>query len=183
MTIRIERTGDIANESLTVTYSTLDFGSADDGTDYTAKTDTLTFNPGESFKDITIDINEADGLAEGFERFRVMLSNASAGYLITNGSPTSSGNPNGEATITIIDANVSVATFQNGVNGYTGTTDAYPRRRVRRSTNSARIPSSASIRPRARRRPPAAGSAAIRRHVRRRAGSGADGRHRSSTPS
>ncbi len=85
----------------------------------------VTFNPGEAFKDITIDINEADGLAEGFERFRVRLSNASAGYLITNGSPTSSGNPNGEATITIVDANVSVATFQNGLNGYTGTKDAY----------------------------------------------------------
>jgi hypothetical protein len=125
VTIRIERTGDVANESLTVTYSTLDFGSADEGTDYTGETDTVTFDPGESFIDITIDINEADGLAEGFERFRVVLSNASAGYLVTNGSPTSSGNPNGEATITIVDANVSVATFQNGVNGYSGTTDAY----------------------------------------------------------
>ena len=130
VTIRIERTGDIANESLTVTYSTLDFGSADEGADYTGETDTVTFNPGESFKDITIDINEADGLAEGFERFRVRLSNASAGYLITNGSPTSSGNPNGEATITITDANVSVATFQNGVNGYTGTTRCLSRRRI-----------------------------------------------------
>lgn len=125
VTIRIERTGDIANESLTVTYSTFDFGSAHENVDYTAKSETLTFNPGEAFKDITIDINEADGLAEGFERFRVVLSNASAGYLVTNGSPTSSGNPNGEATITIQDANVSVATFQNGVNGYNGTTDAY----------------------------------------------------------
>ncbi len=125
VTIRIERTGDVANESLTVTYSTFDFGSADEGTDYTGETDTVTFNPGESFKDITIDINGADGLAEGFERFRVLLSNASAGYLVTNGTPTSSGNPNGEATITIKDANVSVKTFQNGVNGYTGTIDAY----------------------------------------------------------
>jgi hypothetical protein len=125
VTIRIERTGDIANESLTVTYSTLDFGSATMNVDYTDESDTLTFNPGESFKDITIDITENDGLAEGFERFRVVLSNASAGYLITNGSPTRSGNPNGEATITIRDANVSIATFQNGVNGYMGTTDAY----------------------------------------------------------
>lgn len=125
VTIRIERTGDIANESLTVTYSTFDFGSAKANVDFTAKSETLTFNPGEAFKDITIDINEADGLAEGFERFRVLLSNASAGYLVTNGSPTSSGNPNGEATITIKDANVSVATFQDGVNGYDGTTDAY----------------------------------------------------------
>ena len=78
-----------------------------------------------SFIDITIDINEADGLAEGFERFRVVLSNASAGYQITNGSPTGAGNANGEATVTIVDANVSIATFQNGVNGYTGTSDAY----------------------------------------------------------
>jgi hypothetical protein len=125
VTIRIERTGDIANESLTVTYSTFDFGSADEGADFTAKSETLTFNPGESFKDVTITINAADGLAEGFERFRVVLSNASAGYQITNGSPTSAGNPNGEATITITDANVSLAVFQNGVDGYTGTKDAY----------------------------------------------------------
>ncbi|HYO25666.1 MAG TPA: DNRLRE domain-containing protein, partial [Lacipirellulaceae bacterium] len=86
---------------------------------------TLTFNPGESFKDVTVAINAADGLAEGFERFRLVLSNASAGYQITNGSPTSAGNPNGEATITITDANVSLAVFQNGVNGYSGTKDAY----------------------------------------------------------
>jgi len=125
VTIRIERTGDVANEALTVTYSTFDFGSAEENVDYIAKSETLTFDPGEAFKDITIDINEADGLAEGFERFRVVLSNGSAGYLVTNGSPTSSGNPNGEATITIKDANVSVATFQNGVSGYTGTSDAY----------------------------------------------------------
>jgi hypothetical protein len=125
VTIRIERTGDIANESLTVTYSTFDFGSADEGADFTAKSETLTFNPGESFKDVTITINAADGLAEGFERFRVVLSNASAGYQITNGSPTSAGNPNGEATVTITDANVSLAVFQNGVNDYMGTKDAY----------------------------------------------------------
>jgi hypothetical protein len=125
VTVRIERTGDIANESLTVTYATLDFGSADENVDYTGKTETLTFNPGEAFKDVTIAINSADGLAEGFERFRVKLSDASSGYLITNGSPTGSGNPNGEATVTIKDANVSVATFQNGVNGYMGTSDAY----------------------------------------------------------
>jgi hypothetical protein len=125
VTVRIERTGDVANESLTVTYSTLDFGSAIAGADFTAKSETLTFNPGESFKDVTIDITENDGLAEGFERFRIVLSNASTGYLITNGSPTGAGNPNGEATITIRDANVSIATFQNGVDGYVGTTDAY----------------------------------------------------------
>ena len=125
VTIRIERTGDVANESLTVTYSTLDFGSADENVDFTAKSETLVFNPGESFKDVTISINAADGLAEGFERFRVLLSNASAGYQITNGSPTSAGNNNGEATVTITDANVSLAKFQNGVNGYFGTTDAY----------------------------------------------------------
>jgi hypothetical protein len=125
VTIRIERTGDVNNESLTVTYATLDFGSATEDVDYTGASETLTFNPGESFKDITIDINEADGLSEGFERFRVVLSDATAGFLITNGSPTNSGNPNGEATVTIADANVSIATFQNGVNGYTGTSDAY----------------------------------------------------------
>ncbi len=126
VTIRIERTGDIAHESLTVTYQTVDVGSAKEGVDYTGKTESVTFLPGESFKDVTILINAADGLAEGFERFRVKLSNASGGYRITNGSPTGAGNPNGEATITIRDANVSVATFQNdNANLYAGTSDAY----------------------------------------------------------
>jgi hypothetical protein len=125
VTVRIERTGDIENESLSVTYSTLDFGSAEENVDFTAETDTVTFDPGESFVDITIDINEADGLAEGFERFRVVLSDASAGYFITNGSSTGAGNPNGQATVTILDANVSLATFQDGVDGYEGTSDAY----------------------------------------------------------
>ena len=55
----------------------------------------------------------------------MILSNASAGYQITNGSPTGAGNANGEATVTIVDANVSIAKFQNGVNGYTGTSDAF----------------------------------------------------------
>ncbi len=125
VTLRIEREGDIANESLTVTYSTFDFGSATQNVDYTGVTDTVTFLPGQSFKDVTITINAADDLSEGFERFRVRLSNASVGYLITNGSPTGSGNPNGEATVTIKDANVSLATFQDEVNGYEGTSDAY----------------------------------------------------------
>jgi hypothetical protein len=125
VTLRIERTGDIDDESLTVTYSTFDFGSADEGTDYTGKTGTVTFDEGVSFVDITIDINEADGVSEGFERFQVVLSNASGGYKITNGSPTGAGNVNGVATVTIVDANVSIAKFQNGVNGYSGTSDAF----------------------------------------------------------
>ena len=125
VTLRIERTGDIDHESLTVTYSTFDFGSADEGADYTGKTDTVTFDEGVSFIDITIDINEADGLSEGFERFQVILSDATGGYKITNGSPTGAGNVNGVATVTIVDANVSIAKFQNGVNGYSGTSDAF----------------------------------------------------------
>jgi hypothetical protein len=80
VTIRIERTGNIATESMMVTYTTVDFGSATENADYTGVTNTVTFNTGEAFKDITIDINESDGLSEGFERFRVRLSNATGGY-------------------------------------------------------------------------------------------------------
>ncbi len=46
VTIRIERTGDIANESLTVSYATLDFGSATENVDYTGATEYGHLQPG-----------------------------------------------------------------------------------------------------------------------------------------
>ena len=62
---------------------------------------------------------------KGSRDSKFVLSNATGGYQITNGSPTGAGNANGDATVTIVDANVSIAKFQNGVNGYTGTSDAF----------------------------------------------------------
>ena len=130
VTVSIERTGDIANESIEVTYRTVDFGSAIEDIDYEGVEETITFAAGESSKDITINLL-SDSDAEGFERFQLEitgvtnLTDADLQYLITNGRPNQSGAINGLATVTIEDANVSIATFQNGTNGYQGTQDAF----------------------------------------------------------
>lgn len=130
VTVTIERTGDIANESIEVSYRTFDFGSATENVDFSAVDQTITFAAGEASKDVTINLL-SDSDAEGFERFRVEitgvtnLTNAADVYLITNGRANQFGAINGESTITIEDANVQIATFQNGTNGYQGTQDAF----------------------------------------------------------
>jgi hypothetical protein len=63
----------------TVAYTTAD-GSARAGQDYTAKSGTVTFGPGETTKQITIAIS-ADTALEGDEAFTVALSNASGAAL------------------------------------------------------------------------------------------------------
>ncbi len=123
VTLRIERTGD-PSEEISVTYQTVDIGSATQDVDYVGVNETIMFGVGETFKDITITILP-DSVAEGFERFRVDITDVSPGYLITNGRANQFGAVNGEAVVTIADADVSIATFQNGVDGYAGTFDAY----------------------------------------------------------
>ncbi|QDT69423.1 Calx-beta domain protein [Planctomycetes bacterium MalM25] len=123
VTVTLRRTGDIANEAVDVTYRTVG-GTAVEGVDYTGKTETITFAAGEAEKQITIDLID-DGIAEGFERFSIEVTEVTGDYLITNGRATQSGAMNGLATVTIEDANVQIATFQNGINGYFGTEDAY----------------------------------------------------------
>ncbi|MGL4513006.1 MAG: Calx-beta domain-containing protein [Lacipirellulaceae bacterium] len=123
VTLRIERTGDVANESVDVTYRTVDFGSATSNVDYTNVQQTITFAPGEAFKEVTIQLL-GDSISEGFERFRVDIISATGGYQIGDGRATLFDAINGEAVVTIADANVSTARFQNGVNGYFGTQDA-----------------------------------------------------------
>jgi Calx-beta domain-containing protein len=63
----------------TVAYATAD-GTAKAGQDYTAKTGTVTFGPGETSEQITIAIG-ADNAKEGDEAFSVALSNASGAAL------------------------------------------------------------------------------------------------------
>ena len=124
VTVRIERTGDL-DEVITVSYETVDLGSATPDADFTAVSDSVVFGVGESFKDVTITIL-SDSVAEGFERFGIDITDVTGGdYLITNGKSNESGAINGESVITIADANVSIATFQDGVDGYDGTSDAY----------------------------------------------------------
>jgi hypothetical protein len=75
----------------TVTYATAD-GSAKAGKDYTAKSGTVTFGPGETTKRIEIAVS-ADKVKEGDEAYTVALSNASGAAL---GAPRT-------ATVTIHD--------------------------------------------------------------------------------
>ncbi|HXJ71681.1 MAG TPA: Calx-beta domain-containing protein, partial [Candidatus Dormibacteraeota bacterium] len=63
------------DQTVTVQYATHD-GTAVGGLDYVPVSGTLTFNPGESFKTITINGLD-DSIAEGTESFSVALSNPS----------------------------------------------------------------------------------------------------------
>jgi Calx-beta domain-containing protein len=77
--------------SATVAYATAD-GSAKAGKDYTAKSGTVTFGPGETTKRIEIAVS-ADKVKEGDETYSVAVSNASGAAL---GAPRT-------ATVTIHD--------------------------------------------------------------------------------
>lgn len=123
VTLTIERTGDIANEAVNVTYRTVG-GTADQDIDYVGVEQTVTLLAGEATKDITIDLI-GDMTAEGFERFSVEIIAVDNAYTIGDGRATTENAVNGVADVTIADANVQIATFQNGVNGYAGTQDTY----------------------------------------------------------
>jgi Calx-beta domain len=81
----------------TVAYATAD-GTAKAGKDYTEKTGTVTFGPGETTKQIKIAIS-ADTINEGDEAFSVALSNASGAAL---GAPRTE-------TVTIQDRTIKKA--------------------------------------------------------------------------
>ena len=86
-----------ADHTLTVNYSTVD-GTAVAGSDYMAKSGTLTFAAGETSKTLTITVLD-DEIFENFEAFSVVLSNPSAGLTISDGQ--------GIGTILDDDAQVS----------------------------------------------------------------------------
>ena len=69
------------NTTVTVAYRTAD-GSATAGTDYVAKSGTLTFAPNEVRKDVTVDVLN-DGVGEPRETFRLWLDNATGGAVLT----------------------------------------------------------------------------------------------------
>src|SRR5262249_55494686 len=104
-----------SNVVVAVNYATSD-GSAVNGNDYTATSGTLTFGIGETQKTFTIPILD-DQLVEGSETINVTLSAP------TNGSTLGTQKT---ATLTIVDNDTTgtiAASYQQGVNGYTGTTD------------------------------------------------------------
>ena len=86
----LKLTGGALAQAVTVGFATSD-GTALAGSDYTATTGTVTFNPGETTKTFTVPIRE-DTLAEPAENFRITLSNPTNGVL---------GNPN-FTTVTIL---------------------------------------------------------------------------------
>jgi hypothetical protein len=71
-TVKLSRT---SSQSVTVTYSTAD-GTATAGSDYVAASGTITFNPGETTKRITVQVN-GNTVYEPNETFFVNLTSAS----------------------------------------------------------------------------------------------------------
>ncbi|MEM7533251.1 MAG: Calx-beta domain-containing protein [Chloroflexota bacterium] len=85
-------------KTITVNYAT-DSISALDGTDFTGKSGTLTFTPGQTQKTVTISTIDQDGVVQGNRTMQVILSNAS-------NAPISDANGIG----TIIDTDVPAST-------------------------------------------------------------------------
>jgi Calx-beta domain/FG-GAP-like repeat/Bacterial Ig-like domain (group 2)/ASPIC and UnbV len=114
--ITVTRTGG-ATGAVTVDYATSN-GSATAGSDYNATSGTLTFADGETTKTITVPIIN-DAAVENAETLTLTLSNPTSGAALS--SPATS-------TLTIFSDDTTnqpvTNTFQQGVNGYTGTTDA-----------------------------------------------------------
>jgi uncharacterized protein YegL len=81
---------------ITVRYGTQD-GTATAGLDYEAKTDTLTFQPGETSKTITVKVLN-DNVYEGSETFNINLSNPT-GASIGTGSFTTTIKDDGTGTL------------------------------------------------------------------------------------
>ena len=67
-----------ASETVTVEYATISDGTATEGADYTATSGTLTFNPGETSKTVSVPVQD-DRHEDGGETFRLLLSNPSGG--------------------------------------------------------------------------------------------------------
>jgi methionine-rich copper-binding protein CopC/uncharacterized protein YegP (UPF0339 family) len=73
-------TGQSSHSTVTVDFATAD-GTATAGSDYLARSGTLTFAPGDSVKTVVVDITD-DALAEGLERFALNLSNANGATIV-----------------------------------------------------------------------------------------------------
>jgi parallel beta-helix repeat protein len=79
VTLTVVRTGG-AIGTVTVDYATAN-GTAASGSDYTAKSGTLTFANGETSKSISVSVLD-DAVYEGAEKFSVVLSNPTGGAIL-----------------------------------------------------------------------------------------------------
>jgi Ca2+-binding RTX toxin-like protein len=104
-----------SGQAVRVDYTTANGSATTVGGDYTSAAGTLTFNPGETLKTITIGVN-GDLLNEPDETFSVNLSNAASATI---------GDNQGIGTITNDDAQPSLSIGNVTVNeGNSGTTNA-----------------------------------------------------------
>jgi uncharacterized repeat protein (TIGR01451 family) len=84
------------SQTITVSYATANGGAnpATAGSDYTASSGTVTFNPGETVQTISVPVLADGDTSETAETFLVNISGASAG-VITDAQATGTINPNG----------------------------------------------------------------------------------------
>ncbi|MFN0196608.1 MAG: Calx-beta domain-containing protein, partial [Planctomycetaceae bacterium] len=101
---------DASGKTVTVDFTT-DNGSATSGSDYTAQLGTLTFNPGEVSKTITINV-VGNTLNEFDENFFVHLSNASNAVVIDN-----EGRIDVQGDSLTVDGTAALDQFDFAVNG------------------------------------------------------------------
>ena len=80
-----------STEAVTVEYATAD-GTAHSGSDYTARSGTLTFRPGETGRKIAVPVLD-DNAEEGDETFTVGLTPCGCPILATQSWPTPRGLP------------------------------------------------------------------------------------------
>ena len=104
----------LVNQTVTVNYSTID-GTASAGSDYQAKSGTLSFAPGVAFREIRIPIL-GDTQTESGEDFQVVLSNPkNAGLSAAESS----------ATVTISDDDLPLVSISNASTREGGPRDDY----------------------------------------------------------
>ena len=98
VTITVNRPGGSLGGPVTIDYATMN-GTASAGSDYTAVSGTLAFDPGEATKTFTVPVTSDSGF-EADETFQVALSNATGGAAV--GSPAG-------ATVTIMNDDAAPA--------------------------------------------------------------------------
>ncbi|MDK2411067.1 Calx-beta domain-containing protein, partial [Aphanizomenon sp. 202] len=111
----VTRTGDAqANQNVTIATS-IGVGDTASGSDFTTKTETLTFAQGESSKTFTVQTTQ-DSLFEGNETFTVSLSNPNNGAVVSSTNATAKGTINNDDAAPIFSIAAASATEGSAVN-------------------------------------------------------------------